>query len=581
MKESDAGTFEIGLVMAGAVSAGAYTAGVVDYLVEALDQWEQAKARERTTKGDDTTKWDVPSHRVEIKVIAGASAGGICAAILAASLGWPIPPVKDASQPGPTRNKLYDAWVLQARIQDLLTTGDLETADAPIRSLLNSAALDAIAVGALAISDGWKQLPYVSPALQLILTTGNLRGVAYEVPFIGQAVPGHDMVLHADVARFYVRPIADASLEKLGIHRLDPAKPAHRGWGELEQSALATSAFPVGLAARVLGADVRAYRNRQWAIPNPVPGSGGNTVHYTYEPVLPKCLPADARASYRYVAVDGGVANNEPFDLARRVLSGNQFSNPRAGDKADRAVLMIDPFPDPVDCEKPYAAQDDLAGVIAGLATAFIDQARFKAEDLVLAQREDVFSRFLIAPIRRSALGKPAEPFPLASGSLGAFGGFLSRAFREHDFQLGRLNCQRFLQNSFMLYAENPLFNCWSQDSSAPVNRKYRALDVDPEERSRQRWFRNIIPTLEGTAKVPIDRPRWPELPAVELEELRRQIGQRADALVSRGRSLYAPGLLADWATWLAWHGVRGTLLDWISHKIEANLRERDLFHVA
>ena len=31
--------FEIGLVMAGAVSAGAYTAGVVDFLIRALDQW--------------------------------------------------------------------------------------------------------------------------------------------------------------------------------------------------------------------------------------------------------------------------------------------------------------------------------------------------------------------------------------------------------------------------------------------------------------------------------------------------------------------------------------------------------------
>jgi hypothetical protein len=34
-----AGGFEIGLVMAGAVSAGAYTAGVVDFLIQALDQW--------------------------------------------------------------------------------------------------------------------------------------------------------------------------------------------------------------------------------------------------------------------------------------------------------------------------------------------------------------------------------------------------------------------------------------------------------------------------------------------------------------------------------------------------------------
>ena len=32
-------TFELGLVMAGAASAGAYTAGVIDFLFEALQAW--------------------------------------------------------------------------------------------------------------------------------------------------------------------------------------------------------------------------------------------------------------------------------------------------------------------------------------------------------------------------------------------------------------------------------------------------------------------------------------------------------------------------------------------------------------
>ena len=36
-------TFEIGLVMAGSISAGAYMAGVMDFLIQALDQWEKDK----------------------------------------------------------------------------------------------------------------------------------------------------------------------------------------------------------------------------------------------------------------------------------------------------------------------------------------------------------------------------------------------------------------------------------------------------------------------------------------------------------------------------------------------------------
>ena len=67
------GGFNIGLAMAGAASAGAYTAGVFDFLVEALDEWQKAKVR-----GDD-----VPRHEVFISAISGSSAGGTTAA-----LGW-------------------------------------------------------------------------------------------------------------------------------------------------------------------------------------------------------------------------------------------------------------------------------------------------------------------------------------------------------------------------------------------------------------------------------------------------------------------------------------------------------------
>ena len=35
--------FKIAINMAGAISAGAYTAGVVDFMTEALDAWYRAK----------------------------------------------------------------------------------------------------------------------------------------------------------------------------------------------------------------------------------------------------------------------------------------------------------------------------------------------------------------------------------------------------------------------------------------------------------------------------------------------------------------------------------------------------------
>ena len=47
--------FEIGLVMAGAVSAGAYTAGVIDFIYEALDAYYAARVQ---------PDWNGPRHDV-------------------------------------------------------------------------------------------------------------------------------------------------------------------------------------------------------------------------------------------------------------------------------------------------------------------------------------------------------------------------------------------------------------------------------------------------------------------------------------------------------------------------------------
>ena len=69
--------FKIGIAMAGAVSAGAYTAGVMDYLLETLSKWENAKEKNRQV-GKDHPEYDpsVPDHDVIIEVVGGASAGG-------------------------------------------------------------------------------------------------------------------------------------------------------------------------------------------------------------------------------------------------------------------------------------------------------------------------------------------------------------------------------------------------------------------------------------------------------------------------------------------------------------------------
>ncbi len=75
---SDQKIYSLGLTMAGAVSAGAYSAGVLDYLLETLDNWEKAKA---------AGEKDVPNdYKVQIEVMSGASAGSIAAGLTTLSL---------------------------------------------------------------------------------------------------------------------------------------------------------------------------------------------------------------------------------------------------------------------------------------------------------------------------------------------------------------------------------------------------------------------------------------------------------------------------------------------------------------
>src|SRR5262245_58477680 len=115
--------FEIGLVMAGAVSAGAYTAGVIDFLIQALDEWEAAKqfAREHPNSQQAT---ECPMHDVRIRVMAGSSAGGMTAGLAAGLLGMQFESVSAQPPPDqparPRNNTLYRSWVNDIDIVPLL-----------------------------------------------------------------------------------------------------------------------------------------------------------------------------------------------------------------------------------------------------------------------------------------------------------------------------------------------------------------------------------------------------------------------------------------------------------------------------
>jgi hypothetical protein len=499
----------IGLVMAGAVSAGAYTAGVIDFLVQALDEWERARS---------TDAAGTPAHRVTISVLSGASAGGMTAAMLAGILaGRRHVPVTGAD-PGLTVNDnvLFQSWVNDIDIVALLGTADLAD-EAPLRSLLDSSPLDRIAQGALPLNVAGQRQAYADEYLELLLTLSNLRGVPYNLPFANDGAaerPGHGLHQHQDYLHFRFGNQTLPDLRR-------PLDWAMQGpeWNVLRQGALATGAFPVGLAARRIEQPGPIYNARTFDAPGTGKLINGQCDCHANKAIPPAWgVGASAPQDYAFVSVDGGVFNNEPFELARRALA-NGGRNERDPVLADRIMLAIDPFPDVTDFPSETAAYrdpDDLFAVVKALIGAFVNQSRFKPGELVLATTAPSASRRLIAPDRNGAA--PDEP-QLASGPLGGFAGFLDRRLRYHDFMLGRANCQGFLRDHFHLPAQNAIFAGNGAAQAAPVGAMLP-----------------VIPLL-GSANAPIAVPSWPKIPKAELD--------RIEALIAKRVAKVLPHLLA------------------------------------
>lgn len=423
--------------MAGAVSAGAYTAGVLDFLIEALDEWYAAKDR-----GDA-----VPGHDLSLDVFSGASAGGMCAAIAAAMVQGEFEHIHDTNLRN-TSNRFYESWVNKIDIRELLQTGDLRD-EGPVYSLLDCTIIDEIASYAL-VPGVPKKRSYVSPRLTLFLTLTNLIGIPYSLNDAGSGSLEESTLYHADRLRFEtVQPGREASTPS--AKPLPLGKFGEGAWPLLQEAAKATGAFPLFLAPRQLKRDVADYAYPMW--------ESINASVSTIPPVSPD-WPTDIGSSIDTINVDGGVIDNDPFDLAHDYLASlyppsTDNQNPREPSKAERAVVTVAPFPS----EAVFASTRSLAkdatvvSALSRLFSVFISQSRFFGESLALITT-GTSSRFVIAPSDTSlAPGAPA----LQSASLGAFGGFFERSFRAHDFQLGRRNCQQFLRHHFVLPTNNPI----------------------------------------------------------------------------------------------------------------------------
>lgn len=561
--------FRIGLAMAGAVSAGAYTAGVLDFLVQALDAWTLAKKNGRDSSGNP-----VPMHDVSLVACSGASAGSLCAAQLAVTLSYHYrhgspkdlaAGSKQAADHGLKPTPLYTGWVSQIDIRKLFEpNGDVS--DKTLPSLLNATVIDGIVTNTLGFSGPHIERPWVAQPLVIRMTVGNLRGVPYAVPTEDAPNASEAMVEHADHMGFALtsQPLSAEMASLLVDHRIVPPHstvPSPQNnpvWQLVTSAARASSAFPLALPAIKLSRPVQDYNYRHEVDTSTGTHTAPDSLAKQNKkiiPIVPGWNQDHAPDPYEFVCVDGGVFNNEPFRLAHSalLLGKERESNPRDGEHADSAVVMIAPFNSPAKTPKTFK-ETPITNLVAKLMNAWIKQARFKPEDLALAHLPNIFSRFLISPDRGQKL-HPGDPegLHLASGGLGGFFGFFDESFREHDFQLGRRNCQRFLSEVFSVPHNNI---CVSPGYANVPKDRYRTADGELP----------IIPVMPELAnEIPLQR--WPS-GNLHLEPLRPLLKSRLELIWRHYRENFLEK--QSWLSrpfiraylWLGWWQGHGPMLD-------------------
>lgn len=543
------GAFELGLVLSGTVSAGAYTAGVVDYLMQALDAWALAKEQGSS---------EAPPHEVVISTIAGASGGAINAAILARAAGWSFDRGDSDSNP------FYSSWTTGVNLMKLLSAAP-EAEIGGISSIFNCNAIDQQAKKSFEfegdpLGQAGTGTPhsrsYFADPLRFIVMLANVTGLPYRIALSGETKLSNDQISHADFVQFAL------SVEG-GISNSPTVRPdefalnsySTPNWDRLLAAGLATSAFPVAFRSRQIEQPLNFCGYRV----TPVPADTGAPKVVQLIPNWDKLVEAEPNPTIvHFVSVDGGTVNNDPIDVVRTSLAGMDGRNIRDGTLADRAVILISPLIDPVALGPRQPP--GLFGLAAPFIMSLIYQARFRPEDIALAQDPDIYSRFLIAPYGRAGgttaiSGKNAS----ASGGLGGFLGYVDPNFVKYDYRLGRRNAYEFLNCQLRFPETNGVFNHWTDPQKK---------DQTVETKNGTRYLR-LIPLMKELRDNPpkeLTQADWPVLREFP-DALSDAFEHRLDAVYN---SVATDSLPASWwkrlfaSTYLnlGWTFVRPALRD-------------------
>jgi hypothetical protein len=499
----------------------------------------------------------------------------------------------------------------QPQLKQLFDPADMRSKG--VTSLLNSDFIDTIANGLMLPDEDENQKlrpGYIADDLELCLSLSNLNGVPFSIPFNAgepksksgnQSADSYTVYNYKDYGHFMNVP--DGVTPKYGQIPINFTGAYYENANMLKQCLKATGAFPIGLKYRLV------ERHKDYILKNPLLSGAQNSAQIA--DVLPE--------KYATLNVDGGMMNNEPFDVAAylmyRKLKGDDFNSRLSFEECVNrytqsfkvfesreekeeeldlinsedifsTILMVDPFPTVAGYEyqEPDSATD-LLGIIKKIYGAFRGQLLMKPEDLYKATsnskgRVSDYSRFMIAPRRKLMRNRDKETGKIyftqldgsdaiACGSLEGFGGFIDKEFREHDYRLGRFNCQHFLQKRFgFIYDranDKPEGDFISKCYMDTSRRKHYSIasdksastlpfipDIDPfgAEPSCVPMFdywKEEKDTLERIQKCGQPYPEWPQLdgqavldsltaqkPVLE-SRLKKMIGSLAPKIVGTG----------------------------------------------
>jgi patatin-like phospholipase len=545
--------FEIGLTLTGSVSAGAYTAGVIDFLLDALEQWEQRKHVNRVRYGDDHSQWDVPWHDILLTGLSGASGGGVTCGLILNMIGRPVDAVRTLPGAATVNNDLYNIWVKGLGIEELATTSDLN--NGKVKSLLNADALPDIANRTLITGNFGNTLkrPYITPNLRATVTVTNLRGIPYWLKTKGIGATQEIFSRYTDHVKFELARENVQQFKDTILIPYDTANPAFaQGYALLKAACLATCAFPGAFKVQPVTLNERYYGMRDYAAEIAIPEG----------------------QDYSFLCADGGILNTDPFELLHQdMVPAGEPKNPQTGATVERSIIIVAPLDTDSIYDGDYDITDDsLIGSLPKVIQAIRSDAMFSDEEIGLALDESVYSRFIIAPVRYAGPGNTPVSPAITGTALGNFAAFLSEDFRVHDFFRGRRNAQQFLRRNFAIpvtdIIQNPIFSPLDIMDNRDKFKDFMFIDEGIE-------YFCILPLCGLTATEAYDPP-WPA-GKYKADDVQNDIAQRTGKLIDVFLAGIKLPFLLKAAKFLFLKGLKNELVSQIMSVINKGLTKNKL----